>query len=156
MSLTLGFLSIHATTLFRNGREDDGIQVLWWLVLYALGLIGGLAGLFSLVVQTIHMNYNVLIITAVFGSVLAAAIVLFWFIILFWTWDEIESKTGGGFLSGLGAVVVGAAGMGLMGALYSDWILAAIANNMTGVPTSDNAVLYYIYFAAKRLTLFSS
>jgi hypothetical protein len=45
----------------------------------------------------------------------------------------------------------------VMTALWSDWILAAIhvrdGGNWSGIPSSDATVLYWGYFAAKRLPL---
>ena len=43
----------------------------------------------------------------------------------------------------------------ILAALYSDFVLGMAAGNMTGWPSSDNAVFYWIYIAAKRLPLFS-
>jgi hypothetical protein len=43
----------------------------------------------------------------------------------------------------------------LFGGLYCDWILAAIAGNWGGLPSSDVAALYWIYFVSKRLPMFS-
>jgi hypothetical protein len=47
--------------------------------------------------------------------------------------------------------------IGVMTALWSDWILAAIhvgdGGNWSGIPSSDATVLYWGYFAAKRLPL---
>jgi hypothetical protein len=45
--------------------------------------------------------------------------------------------------------------VGILGAFYSDWVLAAIAGKLTGAPSSDNSALYWSYFAAKRLPSFS-
>jgi hypothetical protein len=44
----------------------------------------------------------------------------------------------------------------LFGAFYCDWILAAIAENWAGLPSSDIAFLYWIYFAAKRMPMLST
>jgi hypothetical protein len=44
---------------------------------------------------------------------------------------------------------------GAMGAFYSDWILGAIAGKWSGMPSGDNEWLYWSYFAAKRLPMFS-
>ena len=41
------------------------------------------------------------------------------------------------------------------GVFYSDWILAAIAGNLAGEPSSDIALFYWLYFPFKRLPLFS-
>lgn len=45
---------------------------------------------------------------------------------------------------------------GVLAVLYSDFALGVVAANMTGWPSSDNAVFYWIYFIAKRLPLLSA
>jgi hypothetical protein len=45
--------------------------------------------------------------------------------------------------------------VGLLCSVWSDWILAAIANNWGGLPSGDIAFLFWIYFIAKRLPMFS-
>lgn len=45
---------------------------------------------------------------------------------------------------------------GLFGAFYCDWVLAAIAGNWSGVPSSDVALLYWLYFASKRLPMLAT
>lgn len=44
---------------------------------------------------------------------------------------------------------------GPLAAFHSDWILAAIAGTWAGAPSSDIAVIYWIYFASKRLPMLS-
>jgi hypothetical protein len=51
--------------------------------------------------------------------------------------------------------VLGILCFGLFGALYCDWILAAIARNWAGLPSNDIAVLFWVYFLAKRLPMLS-
>jgi hypothetical protein len=46
-------------------------------------------------------------------------------------------------------------GVGVLAALYSDWAMAFVAENMVGVPSSDNSALYWTYFFAKRIPLLS-
>jgi hypothetical protein len=46
-------------------------------------------------------------------------------------------------------------GVGILAALYSDWAIAFAAGNMVGVPSSDNAAIYWTYFFAKRIPLLS-
>jgi hypothetical protein len=45
--------------------------------------------------------------------------------------------------------------VGILFALYSDFAIGAIAGNMAGVPSSDNAALYWGYFIIKRLPILS-
>ena len=39
----------------------------------------------------------------------------------------------------------------VFGLLYMDWVLGAIAGNYSGLPSRDNAILYWTYFGVKRL-----
>ena len=48
-----------------------------------------------------------------------------------------------------------AAVVGILSTLNSDWLLGAIASNLSGYPSSDIAVLYWGYFIAKRLPIAS-
>jgi hypothetical protein len=32
----------------------------------------------------------------------------------------------------------------ILGAFYSDWVLGALAGNLVGVPSGDNAYLYWV------------
>jgi hypothetical protein len=51
--------------------------------------------------------------------------------------------------------VLGILCFGLFGAFYCDWILAAITRNWAGLPSNDIAVLFWVYFLAKRLPMLS-
>jgi hypothetical protein len=42
-----------------------------------------------------------------------------------------------------------------LSAVYSDWCLAIMLDNLVGVPSSDNLVFYWTYFVAKRLAMLS-
>jgi len=46
-------------------------------------------------------------------------------------------------------------GSGMFAAFYSDWIIAAISGNYTGVPDMSNIGFFVAYYIAKRLPLFS-
>jgi hypothetical protein len=107
----------------------------------------------SLVAQTIHKNEQVLIITIVFGTVIATVLVAGTF---FLVWGNSDGSTG----KALGIGVLGSAmqlvmWVAILAAFYSDWILGAIAGSLSGVPSSDVAPLYYSYLIVKRLPLFS-
>lgn len=151
-----------------EGRTKSGARILWWLLLYVPGVIAGLVGLLSLVSREIKHNRQVLYITIAFGSVIFIAILLMLILVLCLfrrsnlrndrtSKQEIEKNKGGkdvAFLfrmSGFAILAAGFSGMGVLGAFYSDWILGAFAENLRGVPSSDNAALYWSYFIAKRL-----
>jgi hypothetical protein len=123
---------------------DSGASI--WLLLYVGGTLTGLTGLLSLVSILFHEQSNIRIITAVFAPVafLASIICSSIFICSFGT-----KYIGSWFAYGIGLFL-------LFGAFYCDWILAAIAGNWGGLPSSDIAVLYWIYFVSKRLPMLST
>lgn len=169
LSVTFGFLSLHAAAILPKsaryssqtsrydfdeytGGHRDAAKVLFWLFLYIPGVIAGMVGLLSLVAKTISTNHKVMIITAVFGAVALAAALLIGALVCFVA-DDMYGRIFGSGLTSL-SVLLGC--LGVLGAFYSDWILAAIAENMSGNPSADNAALYWSYFVAKRLPFFSS
>jgi len=162
LSVTFGFLSLHAAAMLpKSARYDwdeytgghgDAAKVLFWLILYIPGVIAGMAGLLSLVAETINSNHNIMIVTAVFGAVTLAAALLVGIIVCCLSLESSVRIIGSGLTSLF--VILGC--FGVLGAFYSDWILAAIAENMSGTPSPDNAALYWSYFVAKRLPFFSS
>ncbi|KAK0646959.1 hypothetical protein B0T16DRAFT_458834 [Cercophora newfieldiana] len=46
--------------------------------------------------------------------------------------------------------------LGFLALFWSDWVLAFIKQDATGVPDGNNAVIGWFYFVAKRLTMFSA
>lgn len=134
------------------------MKVLFWLLLYIPGVGVGLAGLFSLVAETIQSNHNVMVITAVFGAItLAVTVVVGLVVCCIMSGNGSRDTVLGPVLgSSLAACGVALACFGVLGAFYSDWVLAAIAENMVGTPSGDNSALYWSYFSAKRLPFFSA
>ena len=138
----------------------ESAKILFWLFLYIPGVVAGLAGLFSLVGQTIMTNKDVKIITAVFGGVTLALAAVTGLVVCCALISDSKSSAShlfeSMFASGISAVGISVGLFAILGAFYSDWILAAIAENLSGAPSSDNAALYWSYFVAKRLPFFSS
>ncbi len=163
LSITLGCLSFHAALLIQpkyhslNRAEKEVRKVLWWLLLYAPGVVAGLTGLLSLVMQEIRHNRDLQIITAVFGSIVAF-LALLWLIIALCTVvgnSAEENKVQVGFIVTTTFLMVAFSATGVLAAFYSDWVLGAMAENLAGVPSGDVAPLYWAYFIAKRLPFFS-
>jgi len=158
LSITLGFLSVHVAFLAHSGRKRNkqwytdmpGMSdldreafrsALWWLVLYVLGTIVGLVGLIDLVIQS--WGEPVIVLSSkIFGGIAAGVIGLTFLVLLCTKFN--------GFVFAACIVTLGA-----LSALYSDWVLAGLAGTLIGVPSSDNTILYFAYFAAKRLPFFS-
>ncbi len=180
LSLTLGCLSVHAAV--RVGKEEEpdlssrnnldswlapnetmgrtGARILWLLV-YIPGLIAGLTGLISLVHETIGSNHDVKVITGVFGGVIGflglVTLPTMGTAIPDCDCDDDDDALYWVMVWYLGKLVLASLPwLGFFGVLWSDWVLAAIAGNLAGSPSSDNAALYWTYFVAKRLPFFSS
>lgn len=183
LSLTLGFLSMHAALIAWNDRRDreyweerrrnnphsealffdvddwgaelsykNMLKILFWLLLYILGVAAGMVGLFSLVIENFRSNHHLRLITYAFSGGLFLLTTLFLVWILFRRPDISEDEIGAYFVYVLCAFPA----VGILGAFYSDWVPAAIAGNLMGPPSSDDSALYWSYFAAKRLPFFSS
>jgi hypothetical protein len=121
-------------------------KVLFWLLFYIPGAAAGMIGLVSLVVETYGSNKHIQIIT----FAVSAAFILTTTCLAALFICALRIRAGWGVLVSFLLAV------GIVGSVCSDWALAAIAGNLTGVPSSDNAALYWSYFVAKRLPFFSS
>ncbi|KAI5843589.1 hypothetical protein BZA05DRAFT_439186 [Tricharina praecox] len=164
LSISLGAFSLHVSVLVaqwhssEKQRPADGQRsvheysqkelcgAIWWLVLYILGMVVGLAGLISLVREAWLESWTVRITTYVCGGA-AVVMLAVWAL---YSCCYIDRGQKAGF-----RLFVVPLTLGLIAALYSDWILAGLAENLIGVPSGDVAPLYFAYFAAKRLPIFS-
>ncbi|KAF8248504.1 hypothetical protein K440DRAFT_547721 [Wilcoxina mikolae CBS 423.85] len=144
LSITLGALSAHSATLVHRIIDYSLItaKTAWWLLLYVLGIVIGFVGLVSLIAKVWDHNPFVGRTTEIFSYILA--VILFVALITAVIGFKLSS-----------VVLIVLILFGALSALYSDWILAGIAGNLLGMPTADNTVLYFLYFAAKRLSFFS-
>jgi hypothetical protein len=120
------------------------------LFIYAAAAVVGLVGLISLVVENFWIP-GVWKITTVFGSLILGTGLAF--LALWWIGDASEEKEGvrrhrhsKALLLGLGFSSLGVVPtlMLILAAFYSDWVLGALARNLVGVPSGDNAYLYWV------------
>jgi hypothetical protein len=185
LSVTFGILSFHAAMMVRpkekyqysglghlestaNAIENkEYTKVLWWLLLYVPGVVAGLSGLLSLVFKEIGQNAHVKIITEVFGTVICflAGLMLIVGIIGMYSQccgsrkevnnSSMENLGKGTVAIGIMLFLVAGSATSVLAALYSDWVLGAIAGNLVGLPSGDVAPLYWGYILAKRLPFFS-
>jgi len=141
MSVTNGCVGITAALAVRCG-EDGKEKTAAWGILYFLGVIIGTPGLANLVHRHYASDQHLRVVTWAFCGPIAV-IVLF------------------GCLSGMiccctierYAYFI-ALGFGFfIYALYSDWAIGVMANNIVGLPSSDVAWFYWPYFILARLTM---
>jgi len=157
MSATVGFWGIWASVrAIKNrgnaydvvkkteGAEEDtpkpysvfGYNFLT-LIIYFLSMAVGLVGVVSLAVENFR-DPQVWKITVVFGSLVAFVGVA---VLLIGACGDDSSWFGAAATSVFG-VVPGL--MLVLGAFYCDWILAALAGSLIGVPSGDTAVLNWV------------
>lgn len=117
------------------------------LVIYGAAGIIGIVGVASLVIQEWE-DPTIRTITMAFGIALGAGVVVC--MLLGWCISETHSFMGilgGGFIGVALAVLCAVFGLG---ALYSDWVLAAIAGNLLGIPDMNEKFtsgLYWVSFS---------
>lgn len=126
-----------------------------WVLVYIPGAIAGTAGTISLAIS--GFNHSIMVISAVFGCLaLACSLVSMIIACCACRYKDynpcVKGALGGltGFLAFIPYTVV-------FGALYSDWVLAIVGNNLVGYPFGDNRVvkvLWVLYWVGKRLNLF--
>jgi hypothetical protein len=122
-----------------------------WIIIYVVGTFIGAVALFSLVHETYKSNHEVRVLTdgfvglATLTAVIAVIGIALAFALL--------------HLGHIGAVAVGVfffvllsvAGASLV--FYNDLVLAAIAHDWWGRPSSDVKYVYWLYFAAKKIQM---
>jgi cytochrome c biogenesis protein CcdA len=166
--------------------DSQGRHGIWSLAphvlcVYGVGTVIGLVGLLSLVAQNIH-DPTIRNITIIFGALTAfAGIICFLFFYFPHLPPTIKPKDFKRRPSAESAAILSVvtlpaslpAAMLVLAALYSDWILGALARDLVGVPSGDTAILSWvssnpmkarpvdlnsqqIYFGAKRLPLLLS
>ncbi|KAK4214913.1 hypothetical protein QBC37DRAFT_313340 [Rhypophila decipiens] len=129
-------------------------KIMVWSPLLAVGGVVGFIGIASLVKGSIGHNTELKIITYVFAAAAGVVTVATMICAMVVYPDQrcLVSNIFGSFLfGGMCCLVV----LTVLFALYSDWVLGALADDLTGVPSQDVLVFYLIYFLAKRLPMFS-
>jgi len=154
MSLLNGLTALHVAILVVHKQEDESVKTkaaMWWLLLYIPGMIAGITGLMSLVVKVAPYVPDVVRLTIAFYFIVGAALIVSIATMLIMCW-----KGGGapGKVAATGFAVTTALFI-VLSAFYSDWCLGLMLDNLWGTPSSDSSGLYWTYFIAKRLTMFS-
>ena len=181
MSLLNGCTAIHAAHL----AMKDGYKAVahpektaWWILLcmYSAssqtlidkltypplvdvpGMFAGISGLMSLVVQHLD-NVGVRKLTIAFYSIIGIGVLIF-LIGMFRgvsrkakSVDEEDGEKV--WYWGIGGFGFSFTLFTILAAFYGDWALGMLVHNLVGLPSGDNSGLYWSYWLAKRLTLFS-
>jgi len=124
------------------------LEVFYWFAIYVPGMMAGFAGLMSLIAENWDASPKLRIVVVVFGVPALICVVLI---------------LGGVFLGNTNGCFAVTARWGLkillpafviLSVFFGDWAIGAMANNLAGIPTSDQG-LYYVYWISKRFTMLS-
>ena len=129
-------------------------QVLWWGFLYFPGAVTGFVGIMSLVREYFAVTPTLQTITYIFIGIASGGTLVIAVIFFFTNWDGanfFRSFFQSTWVGLVWAFVI----LTILSALYTDWALGAMNGDITGTPAPGNEILYYIYWAAKRLPMFS-
>jgi hypothetical protein len=158
MSLLNGLVAIHVGVVVYRTKSSSWKQTEAWIWAFFRVLIPPLApipflngcidifwviigftGLMSLISH--HWTSLTEVITLIFAGLIGVTIVS---AVVFSIAGAIDGDTGrvGGFL-----VIIGLA------SLYADCMLGAMVGNLVGLPSGDNALVFWLYFASKRLNM---
>lgn len=111
----------------------------------------GMIGLMNLVVKVAHQIPVLIDLTIAFWCTIGGGIIggIICTIFVYFMHGSVPPDTLKAGAFGTLATLV------FFSALYSDWPLGIMLGNHIRTPSRDNAPLYWIYFVAKRLTMFS-
>jgi len=179
-SITFGYCAIHTSVRIMRMKTSDyerlysvpqqRLSALPWLI--HLSALPGIAALGSLTKElwqackceskdacTVCNNWrlgNSQLPIRDISYVFLGVIALLFFILAFMVGRRRRYKKLDGGHSSAGAFHILGGLITLFFALFTDWVLATIADNLVGSPTGDLALLYWAYFGAKRLPMLSA
>ncbi|TFK29559.1 hypothetical protein FA15DRAFT_664107 [Coprinopsis marcescibilis] len=137
-------------------KVDPLKVVAWWIVLYIPGMFAGITGLMALVVEA-QGHGGIRGLTAGFYAIVGAG-TLFTILGIVYRLRKDQGELGRPEKAKriiLGAIVWVVGSFSILAVFYSDWALGMMTNNITGLPSSDAAAVYWTYWVAKRLPMFS-
>ncbi len=131
-------------------------DIWWWLYFYFLGSVVGFTGVMNLVKHNFADPdmAQLRTITFVFCGV-AAGLTLFAAFVFFCPCGSGRPALGIALAASWQTFIFALLILTVLFAFYADWVLAALYGDLVGRPSSDNAVFYWIYFAAKRIPMLS-
>lgn len=113
--------------------------------------MAGVIGLMDLVRRVARHSPKLLDLTVAFYLIIGASSIIsciVMIVIYYRGGGVLKNYVKGGFALTLIFFLV-------LSALYSDWCLGIMLDNLVGVPSGDKSIFYWTYFVAKRLTMLS-
>jgi hypothetical protein len=129
-------------------------KIWWWSLFYFLGSIVGFVGVMNLVKHDFSRVWELRTVTYVFMGV-AFGIPLLLSLLLYCTDDRSASRLKSLYSTFMITLFYLLVFLTILFAFYTDWVLASLAGDFVGWPSSENAVFYWTYFAAKRFPIAS-
>jgi hypothetical protein len=115
-------------------------------------MIAGMIGIMNLVAKTIHNNSGIFGMTIGFFAIVAASPFISAITMMKFYWKDgrlsLEEFLWTIFVTTSSILIA-------LSTFYSDWCLGLMLGDLKGVPSADNAPLYWTYFAAKHLSMLS-
>ncbi|KAN0106175.1 hypothetical protein V8E51_009051 [Hyaloscypha variabilis] len=142
---------------FQIPREHSPLPALWILV-YAIGIAIGFAGLAATIAQTWHTHTQAMLIITLLFAVSLLPLSIVGGCVGVCLGGQVGPNTGRivGFVAATFGFILS---FGFLAALYSDWMLAAIevqnGGSWAGLPDVTARWLYWTYFFSKRLPMLS-
>jgi hypothetical protein len=121
-------------------------------------MLAGIAGLMALVVRLKAASHpGVRGLTAGFYTIVGVGVISIAAGIAFLTLTR--HSIGDGAAKAKKLVIYGlvwvVGSFSILAVFYSDWVLGVMTKNLTGLPSGDNSALFWTYWIAKRLPMFS-
>ncbi|KAF8647328.1 hypothetical protein AX16_006790 [Volvariella volvacea WC 439] len=145
-----GAAAIDAARKVKKDRSYRGMP--WCIGFYCFGMIPGMVGLMSLVKQNWFEYRSLRVLTICFyafvglGMAIGLLVSLWFCCSADYDKDDALSAPLIGFACTLGCFILGSA-------LYSDWALGIMSENLVGFPSGDMPGLYYGYLLAERFPM---
>jgi hypothetical protein len=138
-----------------GGKDQETGTALWGSIIYWFGSVVGIVGLFRIVHETFAENKAVRILTLVLVGLIALGIGTVVLVVLVMSCVSDDFNFVEAVLASQISWGIAIAALVVIAVFFSDWILAAVEGNWVGVPSGNYEIVYWLYFAAKRLPMFS-
>lgn len=150
LSAALGFSTLTLILPVIKDRFPVGA----WVLLYIVGFIMGMVGVGSLAKNNWEGTAMRFITYGFSGLWISIALLIGFGLCVVWLRD-IESDPEDYDCGPLNVVCFGVLSLCIAGTFYGDWVLAAITGDWAGTPSSDVALIYWVYFVVKRFPMFT-